>query len=66
MAHKLTALQTQRAAAGHTLDSLSKKADVHPIWISRAEAGGDIDVVASNRIAAALAVSLATLGKVDV
>lgn len=65
MSHKLTAMRAQRLAAGVTIPELAKKAGIREWTIGIAEAGGLIHVNDSARIATALAVSLATLGKED-
>lgn len=65
MSHILVNLQTQRASATHSIDTLAKKANVSDFTIVRGENGGAIGVDASQRIADALGVSLATLGKSD-
>ena len=65
MAHKLTNLAAQRVAAGLTVDQLAVKSGVHACFIRRAEAGADLDVGVTAKIATALGVSLATLGKTD-
>jgi transcriptional regulator with XRE-family HTH domain len=65
MAHKLTAMRAQRLAAGFTISDLAKRAGVGDRAIVIAEDGGAIHVNESQRIADALGVSLATLGKQD-
>jgi DNA-binding XRE family transcriptional regulator len=65
MSHKLTNMKAQRLAAGYSIGDLAKRAGVSDRAIIVAENGGAIHVNESDRIATALAVSLATLGKVD-
>ncbi len=66
MSHKLDNMQAQRVAAGLTITGMAKKATVSDQTVRVLENGGNVDVYASQRIADALAVSLATLGKRDV
>ena len=63
MSHKLDNMRAQRLAAGHTITSLAFKANVSDLTIKQLEDGGNCDVHVSQRIADALGVSLATLGK---
>lgn len=63
--HALTSLQTQRIAAGLSITSLAKKANVSDHTVKCLEDGGNCEVAESQRIADALGVSLATLGKKD-
>jgi DNA-binding XRE family transcriptional regulator len=60
---KLDSLQTQRIAAGHSVTTLAKKANVSDNTVRNAENGGDIEPHHAQRIADALGVSLATLGQ---
>lgn len=62
---KLDSLKAQRESAGHSITSLAKKANVSDWTIVNLEAGGNIDNHIAQRIADALGVSLATLGKRD-
>jgi transcriptional regulator with XRE-family HTH domain len=73
MAHRLDSLKTQRLAAGLSVRELARKANVPEIWIARAEAtdtpsqkGNPLHPDESRRLADALGVTVATLGKVDV
>lgn len=66
MAHKLDNHQSQRVTAGHSITTLAKKASVSDRAIVTLENGGAVDPHVSQRIADALGVSLATLGKRDV
>ena len=59
---KLDSLQSQRIAAGHTITSLAKKANVSDRTIITLESGGNCEVHVAIRIADALAVTLTTLG----
>jgi ribosome-binding protein aMBF1 (putative translation factor) len=61
--HKLDSLKAQREAAGHSITTLAKKAALSDGLIRRAENGDFIEAHYSQRIADALGVSLATLGK---
>lgn len=63
--HRLDSLKTERLSAGHDVTQLAKKANVSDWAIRRAEAGAPLSVTESQRIADALGVSLATLGKKD-
>lgn len=65
MSHKLDSIKTQREAASHTITTLAKKANVSDGTIRTLENGGAVGVPESQRIADALGVSLATLGKQD-
>lgn len=65
MSHRLDSMQSQRTTATHTITSLAKKANVSDFTIIRLENGGATDPNTSQRIADALGVSLATLGKSD-
>lgn len=60
---KLDSLKTQRIAAGHTVSTLAKKANVSDKTINNLEAGGNDEPHVCQRIADALGVSLATLGE---
>jgi DNA-binding XRE family transcriptional regulator len=60
---KLDSLAAQRIAAGHTVTTLAKKANVSDWTIRNLEAGGNIETDIAQRIADALGVSLATLGQ---
>jgi transcriptional regulator with XRE-family HTH domain len=66
MAHRLDALAAQRASAGKSLEQLANASGVHAAFLSRAEAGNPLDVSHTTPIAAALGVTLTTLGKADV
>lgn len=61
--HKLDSLKAQRATT--PLGDLAKRANVSDLTLRRLEAGGNASVVETQRIADALGVSLATLGKTD-
>lgn len=63
--HRLDSLQAQRLAAGLTISGLAVKANVSDWMIRQLEVGGNCEVHESQRIADALGVSLATLGKKD-
>ena len=63
--HKLSALQAQRIAAGLGVGDLAKKANVSDWLIRQIECGANCEHYESERIANALGVSLATLGKTD-
>lgn len=60
---KLDTLQSQRIAAGHTITTLAKKANVSDLTIRSLENGSNIETHVAQRIADALGVSLATLGQ---
>lgn len=66
MSHKLDNMASQRASASHSVTTLAKKANVSDFTIIRLENGGTADPTTSQRIADALSVSLATLGKGDI
>jgi transcriptional regulator with XRE-family HTH domain len=73
VAHRLDNLKSQRVAAGLSIAQLARKTGISELWLVRAEAtdtpsgkGNPFTVADSARIADALGVSLATLGKVDV
>ena len=57
--------KAQREAAGMTITSLAKKANVTDWTIRVLEAGGTTDSYVVDRIADALGISTATLGKKD-
>jgi len=63
MAHKLDAMKAQRELAGHTITTLAKKANINDATIQGLENGGAQNVDLTQRIADALGVTLATLGK---
>jgi transcriptional regulator with XRE-family HTH domain len=65
MAYKLDSLQAQRISAGHSITTLAKKANVNDGTIRSIENGGTVEARDAQRIADALGVSLATLGKRD-
>lgn len=65
MGHKLDNMKAQRDVGGLTVTGLAKKANVSDWTIRTLENGGTVDGLASQRIADALGVSLATLGKKD-
>lgn len=65
MAHKLDSSKSQRTSAGFGITELAKKANVSDLTINRIENGDAVDVHVSQRVADALGVSLATLGKRD-
>jgi DNA-binding XRE family transcriptional regulator len=59
---KLDSLRAQRLAAGHSIQTLAKKANVSELTIQQLENGGNDDPWIVQRIAHALGVSTATLG----
>lgn len=63
MAHKLDNLKTQRGTT--SISDLARKANVSDLTLRRLEAGGTTTPTETQRIADALGVSLATLGKKD-
>lgn len=63
--HALTNLAAQRLAAGLSVQDLAKKSNTSDWTIRQLEVGGNCEVYESQRIADALNVSLATLGKKD-
>lgn len=63
--HRLDSLRAQRLAAGLDLTGLAKKANVSDWLLKQLEDGGNCEGHESQRIADALGVSLATLGKKD-
>jgi len=63
--HRLDSLQAQRLAAGLSVADMAKKANCSDWLIRQLEVGGNCEVAESQRIADALGVSLATLGKKD-
>ena len=63
--HVLTSLKTERLSAGLSVSDLAKKATVSDWLVRQVEEGGNCEVYESQRIADALGVSLATLGKKD-
>lgn len=63
--HALNSLRAQRVVAGYSVSDLAKKANVSDITVKGIEDGGNCEVYESQRIADALGVSLATLGKRD-
>lgn len=63
--HRLDNLKSERLNATLTITGLAKKANVSDWCITNVEAGGNCEVYESQRIADALGVSLATLGKKD-
>ena len=63
--HRLDNIKTERASAALTITGLAKKANVSDLTITTLENGGNCEPHESDRIAAALGVSLATLGKKD-
>lgn len=65
MSQRLDNHKSQRLAASHTVTSLAKKANVSDQTINILENGGAVDHNAAQRIADALGVTLATLGKAD-
>ena len=64
--HRLDSMKSQRTSAGHDITQLAKKANVSDWAIRKAESGGTVSAVEGQRIADALGVSLATLGKNDI
>jgi Helix-turn-helix. len=65
MAHRLDNLRTERQNAGHAVSRLAQLANVSDRLIKSLEDGGTCSGDEAARIAAALGVSLATLGKAD-
>jgi ribosome-binding protein aMBF1 (putative translation factor) len=63
--HRLDSLKTERASAGLSVTALAKKANVSDWLVRQLETGGNCEGHAAQRIADALGVSLATLGKKD-
>jgi DNA-binding XRE family transcriptional regulator len=63
-AYRLDSMQSQRLSAGHTITTLARKANVSDRVIVNLENGGNCEVHEAQRIADALGVSLATLGKI--
>lgn len=63
--HALSSMRAQRIAAGYSVSDLAKKANVSDLLMKGLEDGGNCEVYESQRIADALGVSLATLGKRD-
>ena len=64
---KLTALKTQRVAAGLSIGDLAKKAGVSDWAIMNTESnGGTLRTTEAQLIATALGVSLSTLGQVEI
>ncbi len=64
---RLDNLKAQRVAAGHSITTLAKKANVSDLLINRLEMGpkaGECSVTEAQRIADALGISLVTLGQV--
>lgn len=62
---RLDSLAAQRVAAGHSVGSLAKKANVSDWLIRQLENGGNCEGHEGQRIADALGVTLTTLGKKD-
>lgn len=56
-------MKAQREAAGHSVTSLAKKANVSDWDLRQLEAGGNVSGDVAQRIADALGVSRATLGE---
>lgn len=65
MSDALVSLQTQRIAAGLSITELARKANVSEWLIRQLEVGGTCTGDEAQRLADALAVSLATLGPAD-
>jgi len=61
---KLTALKAQRLAVGFSIGDLAKVAGLSDWAVTNTEAGGMLRSNEADRLAAALGVSLATLGQV--
>lgn len=59
---RLDSLRAQRLAAGMTITSLAKAANVSDAIVKRLEDGGNCESYEAQRIADALGVSLATVG----
>lgn len=62
---RLPSLKAQRLVAGQTITGLAKASTTSDLIIQRLENGGNCEGYEAQRIADALGVSLATLGKVD-
>ncbi len=60
-----TQMKQQREAAGHTIGTLAKKANVSDLTIQTLENGGATTTVEMQLIANALGVSLSTLGQIE-
>ena len=60
---RLDSLTAQRIAAGHTITTLAKKANVSDLTVKVLENGGNVENHVAQRIADALGVSLSTLGQ---
>lgn len=63
--HRLDSLAAQRTSANLTITGLAKAANVSDWLIRQLETGGNCEPHEAARIANALGVSLATLGKKD-
>ena len=63
--HVLTNMRAQRLAAGLSISDLAKKSNTSDWLIKMLEEGGNCEGHESQKIADALNVSLATLGKQD-
>jgi DNA-binding phage protein len=63
--YRLDSLLAQRVAAGHSIASLARKANVSDLLIQCLENGGNCEVHEGDRLCAALGISLATAGKKD-
>lgn len=63
--HVLTNMRAQRLVAGLSITEMARKANTSDWLIKQLEEGGNCEVHESQRIADALGVSLATLGKQD-
>jgi DNA-binding phage protein len=60
---KLDSLAAQRIAAGHTITTLARRANVNDGVVRTLENGGNAETHLCQRIADVLGVSLATLGQ---
>lgn len=65
MSHRLDSMKSQRVAGGFSIADLAKKANVSDLTIQRLENGDTTEPQTATRIADALGISLATLGKKD-
>lgn len=63
--HRLDNMKTERLSAGLSIGDMARKSNTSDWLIRQLEAGGNCDGHESQRIADALGVSLATLGKKD-
>jgi transcriptional regulator with XRE-family HTH domain len=62
----VTNLRTQRVAAGMSLNELARRAVFNTTYLARLENGANCEQHEAQRLADALGISLATLGKTDI